>query len=170
MKKNIFYAFVAIILLWSCQPQSVEKANEDVDAEVDNKTPIGYFGEEINDTGVVSLTQLVSELQVNDEFEGKVVGEIKEVCAMKGCWMTIDLPNGQTMRVTFKDYGFFVPKNSQGYPVVIEGVASKKVTDVATLRHYAEDAGKSKEEIESITEPKQEYAFEAVGVIIREDA
>lgn len=166
MKKNIFYAFVALILLWSCQPQSVEKVNEEVDVE----TPTGYFGEEINDSGVVSLSQLVSELQTNDEFEGKVVGEIKEVCAMKGCWMTIDLPNGQTMRVTFKDYGFFVPKNSKGYPVVIEGVASKKETDVATLRHYAEDAGKSKEEIESITEPKQEYAFEAVGVIIRDDA
>ncbi|WP_373520765.1 DUF4920 domain-containing protein [Aquiflexum sp.] len=166
MKKNIFYSFVAIILLWSCQPQPVEKTNEEVDVD----TPTGYFGEEINDSGVVSLTQLVSELQANDEFAGKVAGEIKEVCAMKGCWMTIDLPNGQTMRVTFKDYGFFVPKNSQGYPVIIEGVASKKVTDVATLRHYAEDAGKSKEEIESITEPKQEYAFEAVGVIIRDDA
>ncbi|WP_373493926.1 DUF4920 domain-containing protein [Aquiflexum sp.] len=166
MKKNILYSILAIILLWSCQSQSTEKTNEGVDGD----TPTGYFGEEINDSGVVSLTQLVSELQVNDEFEGKVVGEIKEVCAKKGCWMTIDLPNGQTMRVTFKDYGFFVPLNSQGYPVVIEGVASRKVTDVATLKHYAEDAGKTKEEIEAITEPKQEYAFEAIGVIIREDA
>lgn len=166
MKKNIFYSFFAIILLWSCQPQSIEKTNE----EVDSDSPTGYFGEEINDSGVVSLTQLVNELQVNEEFEGKVVGEIKEVCAKKGCWMTLDLPNGQSMRVTFKDYGFFVPLNSQGYPVVLEGVASKKVTDVATLRHYAEDEGKSKEEIEAITEPKQEYAFEAKGVIIKEDA
>jgi hypothetical protein len=166
MKKSLFYSFFALILLLSCSPQSTEKSND----EVDSDKPTGMFGEEINDSGVVSLTQLVSELQVNDEFEGKVVGEIKEVCVKKGCWMTIDLPNGQTMRVTFKDYAFFVPLNSQGYPVVIEGVASKKVTDVATLRHFAEDAGKSKEEIESITEPKQEYAFEAIGVIIREDA
>lgn len=166
MKKSILYSFFAMIILWSCQSQSTDKTIDVADVD----SPTGYFGEEINDTGVVSLAQLVSELQVNDEFEGKVSGEIKEVCAMKGCWMTIDLPNGQTMRVTFKDYGFFVPKNSQGYPVIIEGVASKKVTDVATLRHYAEDAGKSKEEIESITEPKQEYAFEAVGVIIRDDA
>jgi hypothetical protein len=166
MKKNLFYSFFALVILWSCQPQSAEKSNDIVEAE----KPIGLFGAEINDSGVVSLTQLVSELQVNEEFEGKVVGEIKEVCSKKGCWMTIDLPNGQTMRVTFKDYGFFVPLNSKGYPVVIEGVASKKVTDVATLRHFAEDAGKSKEEIEAITEPKQEYAFEAMGVIIREDA
>lgn len=166
MKKNMFYSLIAMIIFWSCQPQSVEKSNEVPEENI----PTGYFGEEINDSGVVSLTQLVNELQENDEFEGKVVGEIKEVCAKKGCWMTIDLPNGQTMRVTFKDYGFFVPLNSQGYPVIIEGVASKKVTDVATLRHYAEDAGKSQEEIEAITEPKQEYAFEAIGVIIRENA
>jgi hypothetical protein len=166
MKKNLFYSFFAIVILWSCHPQSAEKSNDIVGSE----KPTGLFGAEINDSGVVSLTQLVSELQVKDEFEGKVVGEIKEVCSKKGCWMTIDLPNGQTMRVTFKDYGFFVPLDSQGYPVVIEGVASKKVTDVATLRHFAEDAGKSKEEIEAITEPKQEYAFEAIGVIIRDDA
>jgi hypothetical protein len=119
---------------------------------------------------VVTLTELVAELESKDEFSGKVVGEIKEVCSKKGCWMTIDLPNGQSMRVTFKDYGFFVPLNSSGYPVVIEGIATKKVTDVETLRHYAEDAGKSKEEIEKITESKNEYAFEAVGVIIKENA
>jgi hypothetical protein len=38
---------------------------------------------------------------------------------------------------------------------------------VETLRHYAEDEGKSKEEIAAITEPVTEYTFEAVGVIIR---
>ena len=166
MKKNLFYSFLAIIILWSCQSPSVEKTNE----TVDNENPVGLFGAEINDSGVISLTQLVSELQNQEAFEGKVVGEIKDVCTKKGCWMTIDLPNGETMRVTFKDYGFFVPLNSQGYPVIIEGVASKKVTDVATLRHFAEDAGKSKEDIEAITEPKQEYAFEAIGVIIKENA
>lgn len=166
--KNILLQFLFLsIIIWSCQPQSNKLVEEKA---VDADAPTGNFGEVINDDGVISLVQLVSELQDKDEFEAKVVGEIKEVCAMKGCWMTIDLPNGQTMRVTFKDYGFFVPKNSHGYPVIIEGVASKKIIDVETLRHYAEDAGKSKEEIESILEPKQEYAFEAIGVIIRDDA
>jgi hypothetical protein len=145
--------------------------SRDLDVSEENlELPTGLFGEQINDSGVVSLDILVSELEELGEFEGKVVGEIKEVCAMKGCWMTIDLPNGESMRVTFKDYGFFVPKNSQGYPVVIEGLATKKVTDVATLKHYAEDAGKSKEEIDAIIAPKLEYAFEAIGVIIKEDA
>jgi hypothetical protein len=38
---------------------------------------------------------------------------------------------------------------------------------VEDLRHYAEDEGKSKEEIAKITEPLVELAFEAEGVIIQ---
>jgi hypothetical protein len=71
------------------------------------------------------------------------------------------------MRVTFKDYGFFVPKDSKGKEVVIEGIAMRKVTPVDELRHYAEDAGKSPEEVAAITEPVQELAFEAVGVLLK---
>jgi hypothetical protein len=40
-------------------------------------------------------------------------------------------------------------------------------TTVAQLRHYAEDAGKSKEEIAKITEPKIELTFMADGVIVK---
>lgn len=167
MNKRLFSILLSGLIAFSCQ--SNEKASTEDSATVE-VLPIGYFGEEISDQGISTLHQLVTILDSKGEFSGKVMGEIKEVCAMKGCWMTIELPNGENMRVTFKDYGFFVPKNSHGFPAIIEGVATRKVTDVATLKHYAEDAGKSKEEIDAITAPKQEYAFEAIGVIIRENA
>jgi hypothetical protein len=169
MKKTLIYTSMIVLAAFSCQPKASE-TTETAAEETQSITASGKFGADINDSGVVTLAELVSELESKDEFQGKVVGEIKEVCSKKGCWMTIDLPNGETMRVTFKDYGFFVPLNSSGYPVIIEGIATKKVTDVETLRHYAEDAGKSKEEIEKITDSKNEYAFEAVGVIIKENA
>jgi hypothetical protein len=130
----------------------------------------GNYGATIEEFEVKSISQMYDELASKGEFEGKVIGQIKEVCSKKGCWMTLDLPNGESMRVTFKDYGFFVPLTSQGYPVIIEGSAIKTEIDVATLKHYAEDAGKSKEEIDAITAPKLEYAFEAVGVIIKDNA
>lgn len=167
MKNLLILSLFFIFFLAGC---SGSKSENTIETAVEKDLPIGNFGEDINDGGLVSLRQLLSVLDDSEEFTGKVKGEIKEVCAMKGCWMTIDLPNGQTMRVTFKDYGFFVPKNSQGYPVIIEGVATKKITDVATLKHYAEDAGKSQEEIDAITSPRLEYAFEAIGVIIQENA
>ena len=87
---------------------------------------------------------------------------------MKGCWMTLDGEEGD-VRVTFKDYGFFVPTEGQeGKTAVIEGVAVKTVTDVATLKHYAQDAGKSAEEIAAITEPREEIALIATGVAIKQ--
>ena len=34
------------------------------------------------------------------------------------------------------------------------------------LKHYAEDAGKSKEEIAAITEPKKEITMQAKGILV----
>lgn len=83
--------------------------------------------------------------------------------------MTVKDENGVATRITFKDYGFFVPTSgAEGKEVVISGVAKRKVTDVATLRHFAEDAGKTQAEIDAITEPKQEIEFVASGVVIYE--
>jgi hypothetical protein len=165
MKYTWFLSLAAVVIL-ACQPQQQSGTEEKAETETESEIATGKFGAEISEDGAVSLTQLVDVLEAQEAFEGKIIGEIKDVCSKKGCWLTVDLPNGQSMRVTFKDYGFFVPKNSQGYPVILEGIASKKTTDVETLRHYAEDAGKSKAEIEAIVADKEEYTFEAVGVII----
>jgi hypothetical protein len=80
--------------------------------------------------------------------------------------MKVKMDDGQTMRVTFKDYGFFVPKDIAGKNIVFEGNAKTKTTSIEELRHYAEDAGKSKDEIAKITEPKTELTFEANGVLV----
>ncbi len=70
------------------------------------------------------------------------------------------------MRVTFKDYGFFVPLDSKGREVVMQGKAYADTVTVDMLKHYAEDAGKSQEEIDAITEPEVANAFEATGVLV----
>jgi hypothetical protein len=59
-------------------------------------------------------------------------------------------------------------KGLEGKEAIMQGTATKEVLDVATLRHYAQDAGKSNEEIEKITEPETSWTFEAVGVLIKE--
>ena len=80
--------------------------------------------------------------------------------------MTVKLDDENEMMVRFKDYGFFVPFDCDGKNAVFEGVAFHDTTLVADLRHYAEDAGKSAEEIEAITEPEISTGFLANGVII----
>ena len=53
-----------------------------------------------------------------------------------------------------------------GKTIVADGVATFKETSVAMLQHYAEDAGKSKEEIEAIKEPKREITLQAKGILV----
>jgi hypothetical protein len=77
-----------------------------------------------------------------------------------------DKPGVPEMRVTFKDYAFFMPKDLAGKHVVVDGYAYVETTTVEELRHYAQDAGKSKEEINAITQPKREVSFEAAGVLV----
>ncbi|MBP7515759.1 MAG: DUF4920 domain-containing protein, partial [Flavobacteriales bacterium] len=88
-------------------------------------------------------------------------------CQKKGCWMDVQLPNNEVMKVKFLDYAFFVPTEGlEGKTAILNGVATKETIDVATLQHYAEDAGKTKEEIAQITEPRTEITFLADGVLI----
>lgn len=107
------------------------------------------------------------KLPIGDSIQLQIEAPINEVCAKKGCFMVLDLGQGETARVTFKDYGFFVPKDAAGRETIINGWAHKKETSVAKLQHYAEDAGKSPEEIASITEPEIDYTFVADGVLIK---
>jgi hypothetical protein len=85
--------------------------------------------------------------------------------------MTIasDDPDAEPIMVRFKDYGFFMPKDIAGRKVIMDGYAFVEETPVDELRHYAEDAGKSQEEIEAITEPKKETKFLASGVLLLEE-
>ena len=105
---------------------------------------------------------------LNSSSKLKIEGEILSSCPMKGCWMKISVEN-DTVLVRFKDYGFFVPKNGiEGKSTIINGNISVDTLSVAQLQHYAEDAGKSKEEIDLIAEPKITISFLADGVLIKE--
>ena len=124
------------------------------------------FGDKIQPSGAIPTAELAKKATEKGTIEAKVTGVVESVCQVKGCWMKVKMDNGQTMRVTFKDYGFFVPKDIAGKTIVFEGNAKTKTTSVDELRHYAEDAGKSKDEIAKITEAKTELAFEANGVLV----
>jgi hypothetical protein len=126
-----------------------------------------FHGKKITDEGAVPAPELVAKLGDKTEMPTKIVGTVESVCKVKGCWMKVKTTDGQTMRVTFKDYGFFVPKDIAGKQVVFEGVAQQSTTSVADLKHYAQDAGKSKEEIAKITEPEKAVTFVADGVIVK---
>ncbi len=125
------------------------------------------FGAKITEKGAISLSELKTKMGSKKEMEGKVTAKIEEVCQKKGCWMNLVDGKGTKIRVTFKDYAFFMPKNAAGKTAIIEGVASLEETSIADLKEYAKDAGKSKEEIAKIVSTKKELVFEASGVILK---
>lgn len=158
--------FVLMAFTTSCQKNSLSTKKTTYELVGEAKVVEGNYGNLVKEKGVITTADLLSKVESTGTFEGKITGIIQEVCTKKGCWFTMALPNGSSMRVTFKDYGFFIPTNSQGFPITLEGVATLSETDVETLRHFAEDQGKSKEEVAAIVAPKKEITFEATGVII----
>lgn len=107
-------------------------------------------------------------LKVADTTLTQLSGKITEVCQAKGCWMKVDLSNGQEVFVKFKDYGFFVPLDSSDKAVVMNGKAFIEEMSVEEQKHYAEDEGVAKEEINKITQAKKTLRFEADGVLINQ--
>lgn len=166
--KKLVLLFVLATVFFACKnsKESQKENKKEVVSEV-----YSSFGDKISSEDYLSsmdaLVQYQS-LKKGDTINLKFASKIEEVCSKKGCWMK--LPAGETeetIMVRFKDYGFFMPLDSNGKEVIVEGKAFVKEVSVDELKHYAEDAGKSKEEIAKITEPKLELAFEANGVLMK---
>jgi hypothetical protein len=157
MKKILLFLVVAAFAACSGPAKEAQEASADYT----------YYGDTITAEEAVPAPQLYAMMEGNEQLSVKLSGTIEECCQKKGCWMKVDMGDGKTMRVSFKDYAFFVPMNSAGKEVIMEGVATMEETSVESLRHFAEDAGKSKEEIAAITASKKELVFEASGVILK---
>ncbi len=168
MLKNFLIAALFATLVFSCgETTNTGNENDQANTEADETQDGKHFGETINGEGTISYDEMLTKFTEADSIPAKVVGQVSEVCQKKGCWMTIASENGEEMMmVQFKDYGFFVPKDIAGRKVVMEGYAFREITPVDDLKHYAEDAGKSQEEIDAITEPKEEIKFLASGVLL----
>lgn len=123
------------------------------------------FGEKINAENTIKADELGDKLQQENKIEVKVEGLVSQVCTAEGCWLKMKTETGNIM-VKMKDHKFLVPLSMNGKTIVVKGVAEKKETTVAQLKHYAEDAGKSKAEIEAIKEPKKEIVVQATGILV----
>ncbi|MDB5202134.1 MAG: hypothetical protein JWQ27_1543 [Ferruginibacter sp.] len=124
------------------------------------------YGAKTTAAGAIEVNLMEEKLVTAEKFAGKVKGTVISVCEKKGCWMKLAQADGEGIMIRFKDYKFFMPKDIIGKDVVLDGVAEKTTTSVEMLKHYAEDAGKTKEEIAKITAPKTEIEFIAKGVLV----
>ncbi len=165
---KIYILFIACAVFISCKSDTRTEATE----MSNSSTALAFYGDSIDTQEGASVSETLEALKTNDSLLTNVTGYVTSVCQVKGCWMVLSQnPTDSTgLFVKFKDYGFFVPLDFAGSKVTLAGKAFKEVTSVDELRHYAEDEGKSAEEIAKITEPSEEMKFLANGVALKEKA
>lgn len=164
MKKTVITLLAAAVLAACNQPEK-ESATATSATDIAETA----YGAAFAQQDVITATALQELVQQQDSVQAVVQAEIVESCQAKGCWMDVKLNDSSSMKVTFKDYGFFVPtEDLSGKTVVFSGTAKKEMVSVAQRRHYAEDAGKTEAEINAITSPAEELRFVADGVVIQD--
>ncbi len=160
---NILLVVFAMVL--SCKGQNTEK-NQESPQDI-----VRSFGEKIEADDAKNTKKMLAvynAMNQNDTLQTKFVAKVKEVCKAKGCWMKLELANGEEAMVKFKDYGFFMPMDIEGKEVVVNGLAFVEAMSVEDQKHYAEDGGATADELAKIIAPKRTYGFEADGVLLKE--
>lgn len=166
--KKIIVVFV-LLLGFSCK-QTSENEKQELIVEEESEAKYESFGERISPQGSFSSSIMLEKfesLRSGDTINEKFYTTINSVCQSKGCWMILELPGVEDVRVKFKDYGFFVPKDIVGKEVIVRGRAYVEETSVEEQKHFAKDAGKSIDEIVSIREPEKSFGFIADGILIK---
>ncbi|HTM46359.1 MAG TPA: DUF4920 domain-containing protein [Polyangiaceae bacterium] len=95
------------------------------------------FGDPIAVTKSTNLGRLLAH---PDAFADKTVlveGLVRRACTRRGCWMELaPAQDGPGCRVTFKNYGFFVPTDSAGSHARVEAIVKQAVLSPGEVAHH----------------------------------
>ncbi len=120
-------------------PQASAKAGEASAASPANEGWKLTRGEPLKGAKAVKLADVLAKPQTHDGKTVLVEGRVRKACERKGCWMELAADGqdkGPGVRVTFKDYGFFVPLDSAGAQARVEGVVQVAELSESRAQHY----------------------------------
>ena len=121
-----------------------------------------HYGAEIKAKTPLTLQAAIKQLDTKPSADVLIESKVDKVCVAKGCWMALtNKDRKDEVRVTFKDYGFFVPSSIIGKTVLVEGKLEKVVMSLEDTKHYVKDAGGDPS---TVTQPRTEYRIVATGV------
>lgn len=166
MKSFLVASGLIMFLLCACQSAMENTDNPSGDSE-NPTSEISVFGAPFLETEGIVVQEALKRLETDDIQDSLVIiGRVKEVCQVKGCWMEVCDTSAcdQTVFVQFLDYGFFMPKDLAGENVLMKGKLMREEVSVEDLQHFARDAGKSEAEINAIQKPEIKITFLASGV------
>jgi hypothetical protein len=113
-------------------PAAQAKATEPAAAASPGST--SRFGAAFEPGASVPLATLVSNPKAYENQTVTTEGKVQRACSKKGCWMEIG-SGDDACRVTFKDYAFFVPTDSAGAQVKIQGRLDTREVEAAAVDH-----------------------------------
>ncbi|MDZ7773870.1 MAG: DUF4920 domain-containing protein [Balneolaceae bacterium] len=168
------YAILTFVFLFGgitlSQAQDTQSQNSESQQEViqlsdpvEQTDDYRVFGSAFEEEGeILAIDSVIASAEQYDGQRLKAEGTIKQVCQKKGCFFMLE-SEGVQARITFKDYGFFIPTNTAGLTVKVDGTFAVKELSEEQAKHYAEDAG---EDADAISGPQQEYTLVATSVKI----
>lgn len=162
---------ILLVFFFGIITLSAQNSKSETELVTDATTIVASFGMQIDESSAISAAEMSEKyayMKSVDTLQTKFVATVKEVCQSKGCWMKLELQDGQETMVRFKDYGFFMPMNIKGKEVIVNGLAFVEEMSIEDQQHYAEDGGKSEDEIAKIIATKKTLSFEADGVLLKE--
>ena len=116
---------------------------------------VARFGKPLKGLKPTPLSEVLASPK--DGRTVRLEGKAETVCKNKGCWVTVR-EGDASVHVTFEGYSFFIPKDSAGKKVVLEGKV--KAPDPGEVAHLkGEGAG---------TASASRVSVEAYGVELRD--
>lgn len=117
------------------------------------------------DAKAVPLARVLETPEMYAKTAVVVDGVISQACTRKGCWMELVPEAGKAgVRVTFKDYGFFIPLDSKDMVARAEGVTTIKTLSKKEADHLSEEGAKLTRNEDGTA---REVSFVANGVELR---
>jgi hypothetical protein len=140
--------FALLAFAGACRAKSGTPATAEPAVSASAARPeVQTYGAKLSAGEAESIDRVLAE---PGRFAGRTVlveGHVRRACTRKGCWMELSsAPEKESpgCRVTFKDYGFFVPTDSAGSRARVEAaveVAELKPSHVSHLEqegaHFA---------------------------------
>jgi hypothetical protein len=148
MTARSLLAALALVLVSACRspssPQASARASSSSAAAPPAATPPGprAFGAPLTSSSPVELARVLERPDGFADHPVTVEGAVRKACTRRGCWMEL-APSAQEgtpgCRVTFKDYGFFVPTDSAGARARVQGTVEVATVPAARVRHLEEE-------------------------------
>jgi hypothetical protein len=103
------------------------------------------FGSPISGGAAVAFSKVMDAPDTFQDQSVIVEAQVRRNCTRRGCWMEIADGGGTEApgcRVTFKDYGFFVPLDSAGSKARVQGTVQVRVVPAPEVAHMESEGAK----------------------------